>query len=179
VQRGKVNTGLAILMGAAISGCAWGEERLDNVPLAVLPYNTTEHLPPDPETNGPTFAGRQEIRQLLRNDQFGLALEKLNIEVAAVSELEFGAGAHPRLLVLRGIALYALQDPQTALTDYNEAIALDGRCWPAYFHRWQCHLKLGNRAAAQADREAGRRLAPEEFDRDYGPDAFREHGGMI
>ena len=111
----------------------------------------------------------EKIHGLLRDRKFSVALDELDRQISAHAGSESASHTLPQLLVLRGMIRFKLHNPKGALSDYDEAIALDSAFWPAYFHRWQCNLELGNRSEANADREEGRKLAPQQFERDYDP----------
>lgn len=164
-----------LLVVSLMGGCVSSDERTIDMPLAAQQYRPLEHFPPASGPGG-RYYGTMVVRHLLDERKFGPALEELDHQISTNRESKSAAQVLPQLLVLRGMARFELRDPEGALTDYTEALTIDPDYWPAYFHRWQCHLELGDRAAAQTDRKAGARLAPDEFERDYDP---HPGGGMI
>ncbi len=171
LPRHPVRLKLAVVLATVVFvGCVSSDERsFPDIPLAAAQYDPMDHFPPSSDADGQSATELAEIRSLLRDRQFSPALEELDRQISAQRGSEPPSLALPQLLVLRGMTRFKLHNPKGALADYDEAISLDGAYWPAYFHRWQCQLELGDRPAASADREAGRKLAPEKFDRDYDP----------
>ena len=167
-QLSKIRLAVSLAM-VVNAGCVSSDERLDNLPLRSEQYHAMDHFPPAPESGDPIFAEMVQIRRHLSGREFGPALKEMDRLISVQRRAKSTTGTLPQLLVLRGMARFTLHNPNGALADYDEAIALDNGYWPAYFHRWQCHLEFEDFSAAKADRETGRKLAPEQFEQDHDP----------
>src|SRR5258708_6046169 len=135
LQNHRTRFKLAVVLATVVNaGCISSEERLDGIPLAAERYDAMDHFPPAPDANGPSFVEVSRIRSLLRDRQFGPALEELDRQISSNAESVSPTEALPQLLVLRGMTRFKLHNPKGALTDYDSAIAVDSGYWPAYFH---------------------------------------------
>lgn len=67
----------------------------------------------------------------------------------------------------RGIAYWYLGDVETAIENYTRSIERNPNDWRGYFHRWQARRRIEDSAGAEHDRQAGLRLKPEVFKRNY------------
>lgn len=157
-------------------GCVSTDESLVGIPLRAQQYNPIEHLPPVSSFDEPLLSELIKIHGSLRDHEFMAAREELDRQISAHTGSASARQTLPHLFVLRGMTRFKAHDFEGAMGDYSAAIALDEDFWPAYFHRWQCNLELGNRAAANSDREKGRELEPREFERDFDP---HPAGGII
>ena len=72
-----------------------------------------------------------------------------------------------QVYVKRGITYWRVKQFENSISDYTRAIELSPKDWEPYFHRWQTYRRIGDIEKAERDRQIGRGLNLEVFDREY------------
>jgi hypothetical protein len=124
----------------------------------ISPWSTDE--------SSPTLPVDQEICSILHR---GRAEDALPIIEEALGAADINADQRQRLLFLKAIALAETFDINASLHMLDELIENDPSRWHFFFHRWQLRLLEGDEEGAQADRDAGMKLNPEQFSQSYSP----------
>ncbi|QDT43849.1 photosystem I assembly protein Ycf3 [Gimesia alba] len=71
------------------------------------------------------------------------------------------------IYVHRGLLRWDNEQVDLAIADYSEAIELKPDDWEAYFHRWLAYQFQGEEEKAKRDRERGKELMPNVFEKEY------------